>query len=91
MATPHEYFLSVIGKGFDEDGVYGVQCVDGFKHFCRTVVGYNISHTTICDPSGLAYSIWDNFESLGLNKYFTITGYTSNADKVFITESFKCK
>ena len=30
-------------------------------------------------------------ESLGLNKYFTITGYTSNADKVFITESFKCK
>ncbi len=66
----HEYYLSVINKGFDEDGVYGVQCVDGFKHFCRTVVGYNISHRTITAPSGLAYSIWDNFESLGLNKYF---------------------
>ena len=70
MATPHDYYLAVMGKGFDEDGVYGVQCVDGFKHFCRTVVGYNISHATICSPTGLAHSIWDNFESLGLNKYF---------------------
>lgn len=70
MATPHEYYLAVINKAFDEDGVYGAQCVDGFKHFCRTVVGYNISHRTICNPTGLATSIWDNFESLGLNKYF---------------------
>lgn len=70
MATPHEYYLSVINKAFDEDGVYGAQCVDGFKHFCRTVVGYNISKKSICSPSGFAYSIWDNFEALGLNKYF---------------------
>ena len=70
MKTPHDYFLQVINKAFDEDGVYGAQCVDGFKHFCRTVVGYNISHKAICNPSGYAYSIWDNFESLGLNKYF---------------------
>ena len=68
--TPHDYYLSVIGKRFDEDGVYGCQCVDGFKHFCRTVLGYNISHETICNPTGYATSIWDNFESLGLNKYF---------------------
>lgn len=71
MKTPHEYFLQVINKAFDEDGVYGAQCVDGFKHFCRTVVGYNISHKSICNPSGYAYSIWNNFESLGLDKYFT--------------------
>ena len=70
MATPHDYYLAVIGKGFDEDGVYGVQCVDGFKHFCRTVVGYNISHKSICYPSGYAYNIWDNFNALGLDKYF---------------------
>lgn len=68
--TPHDYYSSVIGKRFDEDGVYGCQCVDGFKHFCRTVLGYNISHETICNPTGYATSIWDNFESLGLNKYF---------------------
>ena len=68
--TPHDYYLSVIGKAFDEDGVYGCQCVDGFKHFCRTVLGYNISHESICNPTGYATSIWDNFESLGLDKYF---------------------
>ena len=68
--TPQDYYLSVIGKRFDEDGVYGCQCVDGFKHFCRTVLGYDISHETICNPTGYATSIWDNFESLGLNKYF---------------------
>ncbi len=68
MATPHEYYLAVIGKGFDEDRAFGVQCVDGFKHFCRTVIGLNLG--TICNPTGLAHSIWDNFEKLGLNKYF---------------------
>lgn len=68
--TPHQYYLDVIGKKFDEDGVYGCQCVDGFKHFCRTQVGYNVSHTTICNPTGFACSIWDNYKSLGFDKYF---------------------
>ena len=66
--TPHEYYLQVIGKRFDEDGVYGCQCVDGFKHFCRTEL--EISLGSICYPTGYATSIWDNFEELGLNKYF---------------------
>lgn len=70
MATPHEYYLKVINKRFDEDGAYGCQCVDGFKHFCRTVLGYNISKKSICSPTGYATSIWDNFDKLGLNKYF---------------------
>lgn len=66
--TPHEYYLQVIGKRFDEDGVYGCQCVDGFKHFCRTELGLNLG--SICYPTGYATSIWDNFEELGLDKYF---------------------
>ena len=70
MAKPHDYFLQVINKGFDEDGAYGVQCVDGFKHFCRTVLGFNISKKSICSPTGYAHSIWDNYKSLGLDKYF---------------------
>ncbi len=69
MATPHEYYLSVIGKRFDEDRAYGVQCVDGFHHFCRTVLGYNIEGP-LCSPTGYAHSIWDNFEKLGFDKYF---------------------
>lgn len=68
MATPHEYYLSVINKSFDEDGVYGSQCVDGFKHFCRTQLGLKLG--SICNPTGYATSIWDNYEKLGLDKYF---------------------
>ena len=68
MATPNDYYKLVIGKKFDEDGAYGCQCVDGFKHFCRTQLGLKLG--SICNPTGYATSIWDNFEVLGLNKYF---------------------
>lgn len=78
MNNAHEYYLSVIGKGFDEDRAFGVQCVDGFKHFCRTVLGLNLG--TICNPTGLAHSIWDNFERLGLNKYFDKVPVNQMAD-----------
>ena len=73
MPTPHEFYLSVIGKGFDEDGVFGIQCVDGFKAFCRLVLGWNIGKESLCgggDPTGYAYRIWYNFDRLGLGKYF---------------------
>ena len=66
--TPHQYYLEVIGKAFDEDGSYGAQCVDGFKHFCRTQIGVTLG--SICYPTGYATSIWDNYEELGLDKYF---------------------
>lgn len=66
--TPQDYYNQVIGKRFDEDGVYGCQCVDGFKHFCRTQLGLSLG--SICYPSGYAYNIWDNFKELGLDKYF---------------------
>ena len=72
MPTPHEFYLSVIGKGFDTDG-YGYQCVAGFKVFCKQVLGLNYYHKSICyggNPSGYAYRIWYNFDSLGFNKYF---------------------
>ena len=66
--TPQQYYNDVIGKGFDEDGVYGCQCVDGFKHFCRTQLGLKLG--SICNPTGYATSIWDNYKELGLDKYF---------------------
>ena len=72
MATPHEYYLSVIGKGFDTDG-YGYQCVAGFKQFCKSQLGLDFYGESICyggNPSGYAYRIWYNFDSLGLGKYF---------------------
>lgn len=68
MKTPQQYCDEVLGKRFDEDGQYGCQCVDGFKHFCRTQLGLKLG--TICDPTGYATSIWDNYYKLGLDKYF---------------------
>ena len=68
--TPQQYCNEVLGKRFDEDGVFGCQCVDGFKHFCRTHLGLKLG--TICEPTGLASSIWDNFVPLGLDKYFDV-------------------
>ena len=73
MPSPHQYYLSVIGKGFDTDG-YGYQCVSGFKQFCKSQLGLDFYHKSICyggNPSGYAYRIWYNFDSLGLGKYFT--------------------
>lgn len=72
MATPNEFYSSVIGKGFDTDG-YGYQCVSGFKVFCRQVLGLNYYGKSICyggNPPNYAYRIWYNFDSLGLGKYF---------------------
>lgn len=66
--TPHEFYLKVIGKAFDEDGVYGCQCVDGFKTFCRLELDLRLG--SICSPTGYAESIWDNVDSLGLSRYF---------------------
>lgn len=71
MATPHQFFLSVINKGFNEG--YGYQCVAGFKEFCKEVLGVNYFGKSMCyggNPSGYAYRIWYNFDSLGLGKYF---------------------
>lgn len=73
MASPHEFYLSVINKGFNTDG-YGFQCVAGFKVFCKQVLGLNYYHKSICyggNPPNYAYRIWYNFDSLGLGKYFT--------------------
>ena len=71
MASPHQFFLSVINKGFNEG--YGYQCVAGFKEFCKEVLGVNYFGKSMCyggNPSGYAYRIWYNFDSLGLGKYF---------------------
>lgn len=68
--TPQQYYNEVIGRKFDEDGKFGCQCVDAFKHWLRTQVGFNIGTKSICYPTNHATSIWDNFEELGLNKYF---------------------
>lgn len=70
--TPYDYYTEVIGKGYDTDG-YGYQCVAGFKHWCKEMLGLNFYNKSICygNPhNGYACRIWYNYKSLGLDKYF---------------------
>lgn len=88
----NDYVDDVIGRAFDEDGVFGCQCVDGFKHFCRTFIGYDLSNKSICDGTGYATSIWDNYEKLGLNNYFDKVDILNAGDwAIWGFDSMDCK
>lgn len=63
MKTPQEFYNKVIGKTYGNG-----QCVAGFKAFCSIELGLELG--TICNPTGYATSIWDNYYALGLDKYF---------------------
>ena len=63
MSTPQEFVDSVLGNKYG-DG----ECVAGFKYFCKYYYGLDLG--TICDPTGYATSIWDNYEKYGFDKYF---------------------
>lgn len=70
--TPEQYRNEVIGKGYDEDGSFGVQCVDGFLNWCRTQIGVRFPGG-ICyggTHGNYAYRIWYNFDDLGLGNWF---------------------
>ena len=37
MKTPQEFIDLYNGKAIDDDGAYGVQCVDGYRVFCKWI------------------------------------------------------
>lgn len=39
--SPEDFVKKYAGKAVDLDGAYGVQCVDGFRVWCRDVLGYS--------------------------------------------------
>ena len=53
--TPSEFIEQWNGKGYDLDGSYGLQCVDGFKIFCRETIGKYWA-----TPNGYADGYWYN-------------------------------
>ena len=40
-SSPAEFIKKYAGKAVNLDGAYGVQCVDGFRVWCRDVLGYS--------------------------------------------------
>lgn len=65
---PNEWIESHVGRIWDIDGAYGVQCVDLYKIFLKDI-GYPNYNGPI-GGDGWAHSIWYNREALGLGKYF---------------------
>lgn len=73
--TPQDFYNKYNGKAIDQDGVYGVQCVDGFKVFCQWA-GIPVKTTGNKYASGY----WLNRNKSGYAKYFD-----------FITDKSKVK
>lgn len=66
MKTPHEFYMSQIGKAVDVDGYYGPQCWDLFAFFCK-VAGYPVFN---CTTSGFVKDIWYNRKTSGILNFF---------------------
>lgn len=82
-----EFLTKYAGKKVDFDGVYGAQCVDLFRQYCKDVLG--IPHTGSVDPDG-AQGIWKNYDKLPLEqKYFERidAGYTPMIGDVAVWNS----
>lgn len=65
MKTPQQFVDAYKGKAFDYDGVYGVQCVDGFKAFCMWA-GIPVKAT----PNNYADGYWFYRDQLGFSQWF---------------------
>lgn len=63
--TPQDFYNRYHDKAIDFDGVYGVQCVDGWKVFCN-YIGVPI----ISSGNNYASGFWLNRYKNGYTKYF---------------------
>ena len=65
MKTPQQFVDAYKFKAFDYDGVYGVQCVDGFKAFCLWA-----DIPVQATPNNWADGYWFYRDQLGFSKWF---------------------
>ena len=65
MKTFKEFYDKYNGRAIDDDGAYGVQCVDGFRVFCREF-GVPVKPT----PNNWADGYWYSRDALGYGQYF---------------------
>lgn len=66
--NPTKWINEHMGKIYDIDGAYGIQCVDLYKIFLKEI-GYP-NPTRAIGGNGWAESIWYNRDALGLSEYF---------------------
>lgn len=66
-----EFVIKYSGKKVDFDGVYGAQCVDLFRQYCKDVLNIP-EHTGSCSTSGGAKDLFLDYNKMPLEKkYFT--------------------
>lgn len=74
--TPQDFYNQYHDKAIDYDGVYGVQCVDGWKVFCRWV-----GAPVISSGNNYASGFWLNRFKNGLGKYYDFVTDKSKVKK----------
>jgi len=72
MKTIDQFINETNGHGYDMDGAYGVQCVDGIKKFA---VEMKNAWDFGCG-NGWAYGLWTCYGSNGVEKYFNKHPYS---------------
>lgn len=65
MKTPQMFYQEYVGKAFDYDNAYGVQCVDAFRVWGQWA-GVPVPPT----PDNWAQGYWIYRDQLGFSKYF---------------------
>ena len=89
MITPQEFYDTTVGRAWDIDHAYGVQCHDLAQKLC---VDLDIPTIVIwCGNTGYAHDIWDRREISGIKKYFdVITDYRQlqNGDMVIFPTTY---
>lgn len=80
--TLDQFLNKYTGKKVDYDGVYGSQCVDLFRQYCKDVL--EIPHTGAVEG---AKDLWHRYHSLLEPKYFTRHSYGAKVGDVAIWDS----
>jgi hypothetical protein len=70
LMTLERFLTLYCGKYVDYDGVYGAQCVDLFRQYCKDVLG--IPHTGACSSSGGAKDLYNDYAKMPLEKKYFV-------------------
>lgn len=66
--TPQDFYNSTVGRAYDIDGSYGVQCWDGMAKFCKdNDIPLSVIH---CSQTGYVKDIWNLRKASGILAFF---------------------
>lgn len=86
MKTYSEIKAELYGRTFDIDSAYGGQCWDGYAHYCQ-LLGYPYAN---CTASGYVKDIYEQRETNGMLKNFTLVSVMQSGDIAVFKESGSC-